>query len=187
MIDGTQIKWDKNNLENIADNCKTLFLSFSEILFDLNNIIMLSDKIQPIRVLTRYDDYKNPDIPDFSLTNDFYAGGSVVYIMIQLALYMGFKYIYLLGIDFSYPRERDIKGNITNKNVSAHQKIIQLHEKKMMKKHGGIIDEMDIEFMRLGYQKLKYYADTHNVKIYNATRGGCLEVFERLNLDEVLT
>ena len=30
------------------------------------------------------------------------------------------------------------------------------------------------------------YAEHHNIKIYNATRGGHLEVFERVNFDDVL-
>ena len=36
------------------------------------------------------------------------------------------------------------------------------------------------------YQKIKEYAEQRGIKIYNATRGGYLEVFERVNLDELL-
>ena len=36
------------------------------------------------------------------------------------------------------------------------------------------------------YKTAKEYADSHGIKIYNATRGGKLEVYERVNLDEVL-
>jgi hypothetical protein len=36
------------------------------------------------------------------------------------------------------------------------------------------------------YREAKKYADLHNIKIYNATRGGMLEVFERVDLDKVL-
>lgn len=32
----------------------------------------------------------------------------------------------------------------------------------------------------------KQYADTHGVRIFNATRGGKLDVFERVDLDEIL-
>ena len=30
------------------------------------------------------------------------------------------------------------------------------------------------------------YCDEHNVAIYNATRGGKLEVFERVNFDDIV-
>ena len=36
------------------------------------------------------------------------------------------------------------------------------------------------------YKVAKQYADDHNIKIYNATRGGKLEVFERVDLDDIL-
>ncbi len=32
----------------------------------------------------------------------------------------------------------------------------------------------------------KNYADSHGIKILNATRGGKLEVFERVNFDEIV-
>ena len=35
------------------------------------------------------------------------------------------------------------------------------------------------------YQKAKQYAETHGIKIYNATRGGKLEVFERVDFDSL--
>ena len=33
------------------------------------------------------------------------------------------------------------------------------------------------------YKSAKKYADAHGIKIYNATRGGKLEVFERVDFD----
>ena len=37
------------------------------------------------------------------------------------------------------------------------------------------------------YKVLRDYADRHGIHIYNATRGGMLEVYERRNLDEVVS
>ena len=36
------------------------------------------------------------------------------------------------------------------------------------------------------YRLLKKYADKHGIKIYNATRGGNLEIFPRVKLEDVL-
>ena len=37
----------------------------------------------------------------------------------------------------------------------------------------------------MAYKKAKEYADKHGIKIYNATRGGALEVFPRVNFDDL--
>ena len=42
---------------------------------------------------------------------------------------------------------------------------------------------MDLQLA--GYQKAKQYADAHGIKIYNATRGGKLEVFPRVDFDSL--
>lgn len=38
----------------------------------------------------------------------------------------------------------------------------------------------------LVYEFAEQYSRTHSFRIYNATRGGYLEIFERKNLDDVL-
>lgn len=95
-----------------------------------------------------------------------YDGYSITYSLIQIAIYMGFKEIYLLGSDCSY-----------------------LGDKKHFREH-GIIDSKGIdevaERLFISFEEAKRYADTHDVKIYNATRGGALEIFRRVNLDDVL-
>lgn len=42
------------------------------------------------------------------------------------------------------------------------------------------------EMMISAYQEAKRYADNNKVKIFNATRGGELEVFDRIDLDDAL-
>lgn len=39
--------------------------------------------------------------------------------------------------------------------------------------------------MILAYESAKKYVDSHNISIYNATRGGMLEVFERVDFDSL--
>ena len=94
-----------------------------------------------------------------------YDGYSIAYSCIELAVYMGFSEIYLLGTDCTYLGEKEhfVDSGVEDRSRKfATPKLI------------------------VGYEAAKEYADTHNIKIYNATRGGVLEVFERVNLDEVL-
>lgn len=42
---------------------------------------------------------------------------------------------------------------------------------------------LDVSFNAL--KKVREYANAHDIKIINTTRGGNLEIFERKNIDEV--
>ena len=43
----------------------------------------------------------------------------------------------------------------------------------------------EVERFELGYQAAEAYAKEHQIKIYNATRGGKLEIFERVEFDSL--
>lgn len=94
-----------------------------------------------------------------------YDGYSIAYSCIELAVYMGFKEIYLLGADCTYLGEKEhfVDSGVEDRSRKyATPKLI------------------------VGYEKVKEYADSHGIKVYNATRGGVLEVFPRVNLEDVL-
>lgn len=96
-----------------------------------------------------------------------YDGYSITYSLIEIAVYMGFKEIYLLGCDCSYPKgskSHVVESGFVDKNAASNP--IR---------------------MRVGYKCAKDYTDSHGIKIYNATRGGELETFERVDLDEILS
>lgn len=96
-----------------------------------------------------------------------YDGFTIVYSLIQIAVFMGFKEIYLLGCDCNY-------------NDDPQKRYFVDH---------GVLDKTYKEAgnrMIACYPVAKKYADEHGIKIYNATRGGMLEVFERVDLDEIL-
>lgn len=44
----------------------------------------------------------------------------------------------------------------------------------------GFVDQVT-----LAYQSAKQYANQHDFKIYNATRGGKLEIFERVDFNDL--
>lgn len=95
-----------------------------------------------------------------------YNGFSISYSLIQIAYYMGFEEIYLLGADCSY------SNNGKNHFVE----------------HGHVPDNFDISTIRLitVYGYMRKFADKYGFKVYNATRGGMLEKFERVKLEDVL-
>ena len=96
-----------------------------------------------------------------------YDGFSITYSLIQIAIYMGFDEIYLIGADCNY------LGNsqhfIEHGNLETAQSAVTAGYRNIVM-----------------YRKAKEYADAHNIKIVNVTRGGMLEVFPRMTLEDVL-
>lgn len=111
--------------------------------------------------------------PEWHLDIDQYicAGHTVTFPMIQLAIYMGFKEIYLLGNDCSYLAtfENGDKGK-NHFYESADDRTSQ----------------QDAANLFYAFESIKECARENNVCIYNATRGGALETFERVNLESVV-
>lgn len=111
-------------------------------------------------------------MPSFSedFTYGAYSYATVTYDCIQLAVYMGFKEIYLLGVDFSFSEDYKNAGNHFVSNYYAQDS-----------KASYFLKEESLA----AYRAAKQYADKHGIKIYNATRGGKLEVFERVDFDSL--
>ncbi len=122
-------------------------------------------------VFRMFDKRYQSGYPDFSddFSNGVYAGRTVMYVMLQMAVYMGFKEIYLLGVDFSWGE--DGKDTHFCKNYMDDNIV-----RDFMKYKGETYN---------AYIAAKRYADVYNIKIYNATRGGHLDVFERVNFEEI--
>lgn len=122
--------------------------------------------------------YPNP--PKFSkdiAKNGVYEGYTVTYMCLQIAVYMGFKEIYLLGMDHRYAVTMNEKGEIENhKGVQDH-----------FSSKDKIESIPEIFRSTLAYETAKKYADEHGIKILNLTRGGYLEVFARMDFDELFT
>lgn len=111
-----------------------------------------------------------------NLEYGFSEGTTVTYMSIQLALYMGFTEIYLLGVDFNYSVVRDLKGKIVrNKDTVDYFS-------------GRPSPESYLNYTSSlrAYQAAKAYCDEHGILIKNATRGGKLEVFERVDFDQLV-
>ena len=113
-----------------------------------------------------------------------YDGNTVTYMSIELAAYMGFSEIYLLGVDHNYPILRDNSGKVTvDKTVAAHFYETADDNYGDDSKH---FKSAAIELVTKMYETAeKYSRDFGSFRIYNATRGGKLEVFERVEFDSL--
>ncbi len=131
--------------------------------------------IHNVHYVKQIDEEFYPDLPEFSddMRTCIYGGATVTYMCIQIAVYMGFKEIILLGVDHNYSITLNQYGK-----VERHDDIIDHFSDK-----DKIASIPSLYKTELAYKAAKKYADEHGIKIYNATRGGKLEVFERVDFD----
>ena len=177
---------DKENIMTIMNGCKATFTSILS-----EGIKYRDDKdITQLYYVRSVLEEDETGWPRFSTDcgEQVYASGSITYVMLQLAVYMGFKDIHLLGMDFNYSVERYKDGTIIINDIGDHMDQIQKEESKIVseiKKRYNVSYIADKDIQLMGYQATKEYANTHKIKIYNATRGGKLEVFERVDFDNI--
>lgn len=98
-----------------------------------------------------------------------YDGVTCITSAIQLAYYMGFKQVYLLGCDCGAS-----KGQQYAEGLRDHGDCIYGNQIEKILFDSYISLKKDIEKKGIDF------------KIYNATRGGLLDVFERVDFDEFM-
>ena len=123
----------------------------------------------------KYHSIRNMNMREVKFSDDIskrvYFGATVAYDCLQIAAYMGFQKIYLLGMDLA-PYEDNNKTTAEYTNC---------YERDSKAKH----PQMWIDKICRAYSSAKKYADAHDIHIYNATRGGYLEIFERVDFDKL--
>ncbi len=98
---------------------------------------------------------------------------------IQLAIYMGFARIYLLGVDHNFAKMIDKNGNVvTDATIKNH--FTEEYDKDIIDQ-GFQIDGATEAYLNL--ERLSRKLGTF--RVFNATRGGKLEVFERVDFDDL--
>lgn len=105
-------------------------------------------------------------IPKFSEEIEWriYEGGTVTYSCIQMANYMGFNNIILLGVD------SNSKPNGSYEHFYKEEKLTSIR-----------FDDL----VENGYKSAREYAEKHQKHIYNASRGGNMDIFERIEFDSL--
>lgn len=119
-------------------------------------------------------------VPRFSTdaTKELYCGQSVTYINLQLAYFMGFTEVYLIGMDFSYviPESHKRTGDVL---LSDSDDPNHFHKDYFGK--GKTWKDPKLDRVGMNYRMAKLAYESTGRRIYNATVGGSLEIFERIN------
>lgn len=124
-------------------------------------------------------------VPRFSLdaSQRVFCGQSVTIINLQLAHYLGFAEVVLIGMDFSYviPSDADRSGDlITSRSDDPNH----FHPEYFGK--GKTWKDPKLPRVLANYQLAKAVFEATGRRIVNATPGGNLHVFERVEFEDAV-
>jgi hypothetical protein len=119
-------------------------------------------------------------VPRFS-TNAFdevFCGQTVTYINLQLAHYLGFTQVYLIGMDFHYviPEEHRRDGHLILSTTDDPN-----HFHKDYFGAGKTWKDPKLDRVAANYRLAKLSFESSGRRVYNATIGGKLEIFDRVD------
>lgn len=103
------------------------------------------------------------------ITNYIYGGSTVIFDAMQIAAYMGFSEIILLGVDMTDTKIGEKIPHFYDSDTES--------EKDLAK--GNILNAMK------AFSITRHAAQKRGIQILNATRGGNVEVLERVDFDRL--
>jgi hypothetical protein len=151
------------------------------------------DKVLNLFYLFQHKNLTSSFKKEINLTKNILSSQNVIQAAILAACYMGFKEIYLIGVDMTsifltFESNEDGEKDIVKE---YHVYNYTNTEKRRIVENGYLHDN---EFMLYDYAKtftifkgLKQYAEQQNIKIMNATVGGGLDVFDRVKYETLFT
>lgn len=123
------------------------------------------------------------DPRQFGFSDDIARGinnsSTGMYTAAQIAAYMGFSEIYFIGVDHHFRISQNNKGEVVVDNSVKDYFTDKYNEDK---------DKLFIpntEKSTLTYVAMKDHCDRRGIRVFNATRGGKLEVFPRVDFDSL--
>lgn len=148
----------------------------------LQNKYYLGIKIKGAKYFFR-NDLREKDQPEgFSLdcTEQVNMRGTVTIACMQLAMHLGYKHIYLLGIDHNFDKIITESGEVII-DPSVKNYFIEGYDQ-------DVITEVqhDLGNTTRAYYDVRRFIDKTDVNIYNATRKTKLEAFPKVSFEEAL-
>jgi hypothetical protein len=173
----------QNNAEEISekiDSIKILSGVVKEYLPDNNHTFWLRDLPSPVIDGVRQAHFST------DISHGTYGGYTVVYTLMQIAYYMGIKELFLLGLDFSFD-----KSAPSGKATSAGEEILvqnnevnHFHPDYRKKGDEWTVPRLDIQYD--AFKCAKQAFEKEGRKIFNASRFTKLDVFPRVNLEDII-
>lgn len=121
------------------------------------------------------------DRPRFSVdpASGLYDGGTVIYMMMQLAYFMGVRELYLIGVDHSFSLPAGAEGALLPGGGDNH-----FHPD--YRPEGEKWCRPDFAYVNRAFEYARDFLDQRGVKVINVSRRSALDVFPRADLESVL-
>lgn len=113
------------------------------------------------------------------ITKPINEGYTVTNVALQVAHFMGFNNVFLIGVDHSFKQQ----GNPNEKQVMQGEDVNHF-DPNYFKGHQWQL--ADLEGSELAYRNTKFFYERTGRKIYDATVGGQLQVFEKIPFETAI-
>jgi hypothetical protein len=136
--------------------------------------------------------YVNVDTEEYNdlgedISKQFGNRYTVMYTMLKIAMYMGFAEILLIGVDNTMP------PTVSTENFAAlhthfyDENAGELEERRRIMSKEPVDNDFALyrSLLNKDYKRIRAYAESIGVRVINATRGGILEVFERVDIESL--
>ena len=174
------INWYRQIEKNISKDT-ILFINYLDRAFIVKNSLLKNHKVYYLAFQKLLHDISNFGI---DMTKFLYSAQGIPIMAIQLSLYMGYKEIYLVGLDHCYDKKTGASHFYENGksivDVTALKKAEILVD-------GNYVEESYRSFVFLldQHKIINNYAKNIGFKIFNATDGGVLEVYPRIKFNSL--
>jgi hypothetical protein len=119
---------------------------------------------------------------DGSILNGYFSGGgTVTNVALELAYFLGFSEVILIGVDHSYRAQRGLPGEPV---VSNSVDVNHFHPEYFGP--GAVWQLPNFETMERGYREAKTLFTENDRKIVDATLEGKLDVFSKVEFTSYL-
>ena len=203
LYENGEITFGFNRIYNIFDQTPwrpTFYISQDEKMLggcaDVVNETEMGIKFIPIQMrwwhnicIRRAQEFwiinQNADDPrEFGFSDEIatgiYNSNTGMYTAAQIAAYMGFSEIYFIGVDHHFRISQNNKGEV----VVDHSVKDYFTDKYNEDKEKLFIP--NTERSTLTYVAMKNHCEKRGIQVFNATRGGKLEVFPRVDFDALV-
>jgi hypothetical protein len=122
-----------------------------------------------------------------SIDTSIYSGQNIAIMAIQISISLGFKKIYLLGLDHSWIFQ------LKNKEYTKFSSDNDVNYKESKQTDFDVKGQDKLSFwidvyhkLWSDYKRIKSLVDTKNISIIDLTEGGCLDIFEKDRLANII-
>lgn len=157
----------KSEIENNVFKCP-IFLSYKAS----KNVIEHKSHVFRLNTDNVWSFYRD-------ITNPIEEGFTVTFVALQIAYYMGFKNVFLIGVDHNFKQS----GKPNEKQAHLHDDINHFHP-DYFKGHDWHL--ADIEGNEASYYLAKHEYHESGREIYDATVNGKLNVFNKIGFEDAL-